>query len=240
MSLIYFPLTIFNILTKHDESFARILLKMVRNYTFVGEQFYSWQLWYLLSSVLGITVLYFLYKNNKVVGNIDLLKYAVLSFSLAYVINQYYYYRVFQITIMNGRIFTGISYIMLGMLVSRNKKIFTNKKALVIPFIMMTLSVLLKISYSTTNIPVFISVSWITGLLINGFNNNSFFFTNLCRELSSLIYYCHMYFLFAWMYILPIKTKGLYCFTFVLLTSIVFSISYFALKNKYSNALRLK
>lgn len=95
MSLIYFPLTIFNILTKQDESFVRILLKMVRNYTFVGEQFYSWQLWYLLSSVLGITVLYFLYKNNKVVGNIDLLKYAVLSFSLAYIINQYCDFKIF-------------------------------------------------------------------------------------------------------------------------------------------------
>ena len=56
-TLLYFPITIFgNVLL--GNSFLRASLSFVRGTLFVGENYYSWPLWYLLASVVGFTIVY--------------------------------------------------------------------------------------------------------------------------------------------------------------------------------------
>lgn len=56
-TLFYFPITIFgNVLL--GNSFLHASLSFVRGTPFVGENHYSWPLWYLLASVVGFTMVY--------------------------------------------------------------------------------------------------------------------------------------------------------------------------------------
>ena len=56
-TLLYFPITIFgNVLL--GNSFLHASLSFVRGTLFVGENYYSWPLWYLLASVVGFTIVY--------------------------------------------------------------------------------------------------------------------------------------------------------------------------------------
>ena len=47
-NIIYLPITIFGF-KENNMSFARYVLDCIIGFLFIGQQFYSWQLWYLLS-----------------------------------------------------------------------------------------------------------------------------------------------------------------------------------------------
>ena len=56
-TLLYFPITVFgNVLL--GNSLRQASLSFVRGTLFVGENYYSWPLWYLLASVVGFTIVY--------------------------------------------------------------------------------------------------------------------------------------------------------------------------------------
>lgn len=56
-TLLYFPITIFgNVLL--GNSFLHASLSFVRGTLFVGENYYSWPLWYLLASIVGFTLVF--------------------------------------------------------------------------------------------------------------------------------------------------------------------------------------
>ena len=52
-NIIYLPITIFGF-KENNMSFARYVLDCIRGLLFIGQQFYSWQLWYLLSVIFVI------------------------------------------------------------------------------------------------------------------------------------------------------------------------------------------
>lgn len=224
LSIAYFPLTIYGAYQSilETDNILKVLLNIVRNYLLVGEQFYSWQLWYLLAMILGLGLLFVLpYKKSWY-----LLVYSCISFALAYFITEFTYLRVIEFTIVNGRIFTGPSYIMLGMFVYCKKNEFGKVRGLVVPLSACLVSILLKLSYSTTNVAALVAVPWIIGYVMRLFSDcTGSEFPKACRKVSSSIFFSHMYFLFIWMYLLPIKEKGINCFLFVAGLSGLFSIS---------------
>lgn len=65
LSIIYIPLTIYGIYYFHKSSTEKIVVGIIRNYILVGEQFYSWPLWYLLSSIFALISFYFFMKNYR-------------------------------------------------------------------------------------------------------------------------------------------------------------------------------
>lgn len=91
LSIAYFPLTIYGAYQSilETDNILKVLLNIVRNYLLVGEQFYSWQLWYLLAMILGLGLLFVLpYKKSWY-----LLVYSCISFALAYFITEFTYLR---------------------------------------------------------------------------------------------------------------------------------------------------
>ena len=154
-----------------------------------------------------------------------LLLYSCICFVTAIVINTFSTVRVIELTIVNGRLLTGPSYIMLGVLVNCKKSFFSKKYGLLIPIIMCGISMIWKLPYSTVSVVAFLSVPWIIGFImhfqvVDSLSNQS----KICRKISSIIYFSHMYFLFIWMYLLPIEEKGMVCFLFVAVFSCLFSI----------------
>ena len=231
LSALYLPLTFYGVYQQllENGNVAKVLFGVIKNYFFVGEQFYSWQLWYLLSTIIGLLFLLLMPRKDPC----RLLLYSCICFVTAIVINTFSTVRVIELTIVNGRLLTGPSYIMLGMLVNCKKSFFSKKFGLLIPIIMCGISMLWKLPYSTVSVAAFLSVPWIIGFImhfqvVDSLSNKS----KMCRKISSIIYFSHMYFLFIWMYWLPIKEKGVACFLFVSVLSCLFSILVLCRKKK--------
>ena len=85
MSILYIPLTVYGVFQEFrgNNNLFVTVYNLIKNYFLVGEQFYSWQLWYLLATILGMAVL--LLAPNK--HSYDLLFFSCVFFALAYVIN---------------------------------------------------------------------------------------------------------------------------------------------------------
>ena len=218
VSIIYIPLTVYGTFKelRENSNLYVAVYNLIKNYFFVGEQFYSWQLWYLLATIFGMEVLLLVPHKHWH----ELLLYSCAFFALAYVINCFQGTRIIKLTIVNGRLFTRPSYILLGMLVKREHKPLSRSGGIIAPILACFCSVLLKIPYSTTNIVAFLSVPWILGIVMK-YSKNCYQVgvSKECREISSIIYFSHMYFFFVWMYLLPIREKGVECFMFVSGTS---------------------
>jgi surface polysaccharide O-acyltransferase-like enzyme len=223
MSTIYIPLTIYGIIQEiHGNANLYVTAyNLIKNYLLVGEQFYSWQLWYLLATIWGMAfVLLIPHKRSS-----EMLLWSFGCFVLACAISSFQESRIIELTIVNGRLFTGPSYILMGMLVKRKSEIFSKSGGIIVPILVCICSVLFKIPYSTTNIVAFLSVPWILGTVMRHSKSGcQMGISKACRDTSSIIYYSHMYFLFIWMYMLPIGEKGLECFLFVAGLSLLFSM----------------
>ena len=222
LSLVYIPLTIYGIYYVESGSTAKIFLKIFRNYLLVGEQFYSWPLWYILATIFALVFL--LFSNFR--KSTSLLMCSSLIFLGSYIINNFDYLKVVRVILVNARIFTGISYMMLGMILYEKQKYFTNIKYTIIPILGLLISTVFKMTYTDTNIVAFISIMWLVGYLTSFVVNNNIGskLSKLCRGISTYVFYSHMYFLFIWVYILKNINKGINCFLFVISLSICFSI----------------
>lgn len=124
-SAIYFPLACYGIIL-NGTTFSKAVLVYMRNFLFVGQQYNSWHLWYLLSSIFGLLVLY-IHKRFK------LPKYALIIWTLLVIVFSFFVSylssyngdlsvfiimkKIVSITILNGRVLQGMYYIPLGYLI---------------------------------------------------------------------------------------------------------------------------
>ena len=230
LSLVYLPLTFYGMYADFEKhgNLLKIFLKLIKNYLLVGEQFYSWPLWYLLSVMLGLALLAILPVSK------DWLK-LVLScvvFTGACFISEYSSAYLVRATIGTGRLFTGLSYLLLGVLTYKWKHIFQSSFGWVIPSILWGLFSCWGVTYSTTSAFAFISTPWIVGHMMKYTADGACPVENWCRKISTWVYYSHMYFLFIWMYVLPVQEKGIGAFLFTGIMSLFFSLLFILSRRK--------
>ena len=127
LSFAYLPLTFYGMYVDFEKNgnLVKVLLKLIKNYLLVGEQFYSWPLWYLLSVILGLALLSIL----PPMKNGEKLLLSCVVFAGAWVISEYASVYLVKATIGTGRIFTGFSYLLLGILVYQWKYFFNRRLA---------------------------------------------------------------------------------------------------------------
>ena len=118
------------------------------------------------------------------------------------------------------------------MIVYQKKNLFKKVHSFIIIGILLAVSLIMNISYSTTNIIIFIVMPWILALVMRVSSFNPPCFSKWCRKMSIMVYYLHMYFLFFWHYILQNEKKNVACFIFVSCMSGLFSIVYCIMKDK--------
>lgn len=128
--IIYTPLAIYGDHLKRT-GLVRGILLYIRGFFFVGEQYNSWHLWYLLSSIYGLLVISFLIK-KKVTAKGMLMVAIAFSFvswganwltglttDLPVVIEILKQLVVYSVA--NGRIFLGVVFLIFGMLLAKKK-----------------------------------------------------------------------------------------------------------------------
>ena len=212
LSLAYLPLTFYGMYVDFEKNgnLVKVLLKLIKNYLLVGEQFYSWPLWYLLSVILGLALLSIL----PPMKNGEKLLLSCVVFAGAWVISEYASVYLVKATIGTGRIFTGFSYLLLGILVYQWKYFFQSAIGWIIPALFWCAFSYMGARYSTTSLFAVFVTPWIVGYAMRYSANVKDRIAECCRKISAWIYYSHMYFLFVWMYILPIQQGGIESFAF--------------------------
>ena len=128
--IIYLPLAIYHFYT-NDYSIARAVLVTIRSILFVGKNFYSDILWYLLSSIYTLIFISLLLKYRISMPRIALSCVPVYLFGtfFPYIISYgkrlspitYVFFKGIDLAFSSGRIFTGFLFVAFGMLIAQKK-----------------------------------------------------------------------------------------------------------------------
>lgn len=195
----------------------------------IGEQYNSWQLWYLLSTIYALLVIYFMFVTKKAtkrnmiwlsigssiisIGLTQLVTYEGNIPSLLHV-----FQKLIMLSIYNGRIFHGLIYIPIGMLL-------VNKQ---IPSLIDGLMLIIGLTVSMWTVSTVVSNYLLILIAIALFEiiksirlNCSPLYLKL-RSLSMTIYFVHMYiWSFYYKVVYGTKTYGMDSFLVTLIVSIV-------------------
>lgn len=168
---------------------------------FRGEHFNSWILWYLLSSIYVLTMIYFLVKKGKSIRYITAIGVfvfivGIFMTGIVNTTNNLNYYesilqKLIQYTFGNGRLTIGFLYIPLGMLLY--DIIFSKKEAFIFIFIgiILTLFGLRNWFMISDFITILTSVGIFTLLLNIHLKENDIYIK--LRNISMIIYFMHMW-----------------------------------------------
>lgn len=230
-SIIYIPLTIYGYIFVYDMG-GYWIIHFIRQMLFVGENYNSWALWYLLALIYSYSICFVFnrFNINKMIfmifipfiyilgvmlnGNIDFLLLNSIRF-------------VFGGT---GRIFTGVAYFMTGVVLYR----CANKVRLLYVFVSMALSLVCAVSFNGViydfAITTLVLFSCILVLHVHLTDSRVWFFM---RKISTYNYFIHLW-IWTIYYTLVYKEKhfGLDSFIVTSLLSFAISILIIAAKNK--------
>lgn len=126
---IYFPLAFYYYM-RNDNSLFEDIRHYFCGFFLVGENYNSWILWYLLSSIYALIFIFFLMKKGYRIEEVFIISIIVYMFGslvdwLAYYEGTQHYLNELHVFIQDyfkhGRIFTGMLYLSLGMCFSKYK-----------------------------------------------------------------------------------------------------------------------
>lgn len=237
-TLIYLPLAIYYFCSV-DASLLKSVCLYARNLIFMGEQYNSWHLWYLLSTIYTAIALLIFCKvklTNKKLLVVSIF-FLILSVSLSWFVGLEsdlpqileIFKNIIRLTIATGRIFRGAYFIPIGILISKIKvkKLYSG--------IVFLVTVILGII-----IPFYPGKEFLLGvtalslfMLVSTINIKPSPIYTYFRKMSTIIYFTHMY---VWSFYYKIvyneKTFGIDSFIATTLICVVVSLVYFILKER--------
>ncbi len=197
-SVIYMPLALYQyIYLDHKHSWLWYVASYMRGLIFIGEHYNSWILWYLLSTIYSLQMIIILLKKHVSLYGIAFI--GAVIFLSAYLIDCLVSYKgplpvflsalqlLIRITIANGRIFRGMLYIPLGMLLAH--KTFSVKIAYPL-FVACFISTMLSNGIVKSISGVVCAVSLF--VIVLEFQSDSHVYPFM-RKMSTVIYFIHMY-----------------------------------------------
>ena len=236
-TLIYAPLELIHAFLS-GTSLIREILVYIKQLIFVGDHYNSWPLWYLLSTIYGLALIYYLKKKN--LSNAGLFGISVVFMLVSFGIDSFVsighlsgvlfnVQKLIKITICNGRILQGLFFIPFGMLLSEKSNVFLSILLFVFGFIGNCL-----LDGFLGSIFLTISAIGLFGIVKNIKLPSKPMWKHL-REYSTIIYLIHMYvWTIYYMFAYGEKTFGIDSFIFTSIVSLLISIIYIFAKEHFS------
>ena len=235
-TIIYFPLAIYHFVDKGYSLLYSILL-YIRGVFLTGQNYNSWQLWYLLSTIYTLLIIYLIIKRSGSIKSliplivvasfisigIDILMISNGSLSSEIALIR----KLITYSIGSGRIFSGLIYIPIGMIM------FHKRLPHYINWLLLIGSSVARFfivnEFITGYLIVFSSIG-LFGIIISISLHDSLVYPIL-RNMSTIVYLIHMYiWTVYYMLIYGEKTYGLDSFIVVSLVSSIFAILYSRIK----------
>lgn len=237
-SFIYLPLTIYGEIS-YGTNIFKAVVKVFKNYILVGENFYSWQLWYLLGLIVALFIIYMLIKAKINYKAILLISFTVFLLGIAIdILNKSQiahlpvsiYYVVFNTT-RNG-IFLGFFYVAIGMYISQCNEKLSLWDILII---VIAIAALFSADFKRVSVALFATVIFKISININLRPSGIY---KLCRDFSLKIYLVHMYFIAIYRVFYAVN-ESVYnyaeCFIFALVLSVALSAVIALVEKRWNN-----
>lgn len=246
-TVIYTPLSIYHFISEGKNPIIATL-SYIRGLLLIGEHYNSWPLWYLLSTIYALSVIIFFLKKYKKIDVIVMI--AVFSSVVCVGITAFVEYagvyvhllevarKIIKLSIINGRIFSGLVYIPLGMIFSRKKL-----SPVINVFMLVGASIVhifAKNAFASGYLTIISSIG-LFGLVEILTLSDRLLYSRL-RFYSTSIYFIHMYIWSAYyMIIYGEKTFGADCFVATSIISLIISVTYYYLfkRKKHEQFLRV-
>ncbi|MBR5156644.1 MAG: acyltransferase [Clostridia bacterium] len=235
-TIIYLPIAVLNFYWQ-DASLFGAVFTYIRKFVFIGEQFYSYQLWYLLSTIYGLlAILLFRNRVKDVVWFVVSIVVILISqmfedisiSSSAAVMN---IQKITTLVVGEGRVLSGFFYLSMGMLISRN----SHKEKQWIPGVIALVSFIMGV---ITKLWIFAVISRICCfVLLKNLNINiKTDIPSKLRKISTDIYFWHMWIFFV-LYLLNGKQHayGIKGFIITAISALLISVLQSKLKIKFKN-----
>ncbi len=196
-TIIFLPITIWKFSTNQVSFFIDILL-FIRNIVLIGENYYSWPLWYLLSMIYSLIFIYVLIYRNQ--NTISIFIISVWIFLISSLINFIISYEstnhavslvsaLLKNGLGSGRLLGGMLYIMIGALFASNRLQFSINIWILLSFIGIAFQVFRLSFVSSFLFPLLPGIMFYISLNISlkGLKSGMFF-----RKCSKVMYFTHM------------------------------------------------
>ena len=204
-TIIYIPFAIYDY-HNNDVGFIYDFVLFIRGMVLIGDHFYSWPLWYLLSLFYSLLIIYYLLLKNKSIMYIFIC--SMIFFILSLIINQFLVVNyqngflgkityLFSYTFGSGRLFIGFLYVMIGVLLASYNTEVNSNKGKVLFFALLVIAIYFQI-YPTIFISKLLFVLIVTSIfkysLSLKLNNDKLGYW--FRKCSTVMYFTHMIFFF--------------------------------------------
>lgn len=236
-TIIYLPLTIYGFYLD-GLSLCKSLAVFLRNVLFVGENFYSWQLWYLLGMLVAGILLYCLVKLrvNQTIIYIIAGLLAILGVTIDYC-NTHdllpsfcsIYYKLFDST-RNG-LFEGFPYIMIGVLIASAGAI-NSKKVLWLILVCSFVAHMYGFKIATF-LMTYALFSLVVQVDLKKRSDNLY---KSFRLTSTVVYLIHMLWVGLFTFVVPINNATI---LFVIVVLLSFASAYLAIRYQDSKVIKL-
>lgn len=240
-TIIYLPLTIYGFEQVYNMSVLKSLLSFFRNFIFIGENYNSWILWYILSEIYGLLIIYML--KNKINNNNYLMIIGTMLFSLGLIINVFnglsfessfmiIIQKCIKLIIPNGRILNSLLFISLGIFISKNEIIRKKTVYILSVFVLLVFSTFVNITFINNICRVFLSYILFKFIINTNFKYQKI--ADYCKIASKDFYFWHLYIFSLIQLFIEGKINNTYelryfCFTIVIL--LIISLLHFSFKN---------
>lgn len=244
-NIIYIPISIFWYIDS-DKSLIFSIAHYIRGFFFIGEHFYSWILWYLLSTIYSMGFIYYLLKRKFAIINIFIIATIVFLIGMGFsylVYNQEMFTGIvllmskfIKIVFGSGRLLTGMIYLALGILFATyiNKFNFSIWISLICLIFLFVTSIYNY--FGGFPFIKLITVFFLFHFAVNIKLKKRIVYKNL-RLASTVMYFTHMIFFFLWSYCFG-SFKGsnqygleAFIFTFLLSMCMFILVKYLKTKN---------
>ena len=244
-TIVYLPLAIYYFI-ETGIGMLESVRRYIRGFVFVGEQYNSWHLWYLLSTIYSLVfiliLLYFKPSPKKAIILCSLI-YLIsigIDYLSAYSGNSSFFIELFikmiNVSIGSGRILRGFFYLPLGCFLSQKQP---NLKVSWLMFVSgYLLNVFVQNSYWSSFFVAISSIGFFCIIYTISLPNSKIY--SYIRKMSIIFYFVHMYiWSFYYMLIFGEKKYGLDCFLGTIIICLVVSVVYIVV-TEYFNRKKIK
>ena len=238
-SALYMPLAVHDYIRSGD-SVIKCIFLYLRGLLLLGQNYNSWMLWYLLSTIYALIFIYVLLKKKIMLKNIVLISVGIymISISMDWLVLQktlpdffMLLARVIKKTFLTGGLFKGAFYISVGLLLaSENIEKWKYKGAWLLLAVGFTAKCMLtNVLAESLVIPVYVIALFIILVQIDMKDSPWYL---IARNISMIVYFIHMYvWTLYYSLVYKQKTYGLDCFLVTAMVSLLVAAVYLYIRS---------
>ncbi len=235
---IYTPISIYHTL-EMQISFTQAIREYLQGLIFIGQQYNSWPLWYLLSTLYTLGIIIILIKLKTSINGLLVMSFifSIISIGISGMVNIQdaskwieIVQKIISYTVYNGRIFRGMIFLPVGIYLGHKKQ--HAKRWGMIMIAGFILNCVVKNFVVSSYLLIFTSIGFFEVIANLDLKEHPAYY--MCRKMSLILYLIHMYiWSIYYKVVYGVKTHGWDSFIITSVLGCVLAFAYLKFKDGY-------